>query len=342
MVMLPVVRSSERKTYKRCQKKWFWEWRRGLVPKAASFGALELGTWYHTGQQRWYGKGLTRHGSFAEHVNITALASIELARRQRAPEHILEEADRLAVLGVAMAEAYETHYGMDEELFVLGTEVPLEFTFPNDHGKPLAIHKLKPDLIFRDPDGGVWIKETKTAASIRTGHLVIDDQARPYGAMGELALMKAGILSPTKRLKGVMYCFSRKALPDEREMNSEGKYLNKDGSVSKRQPPPLFERKPITMTHAQKRITLQRVRNETCEVTLTALELRTKQLHPNLLNKTPDYTCPKTCQFFDICVAEENGGDIRDMERLMFTRRDPYTYEDEHPTTDDPAGFEMG
>ena len=47
MVNLPVIRSGERMCFKRCQKKWYWEWRRGLVPRNKTFGALDLGTWMH-------------------------------------------------------------------------------------------------------------------------------------------------------------------------------------------------------------------------------------------------------------------------------------------------------
>src|SRR5262249_32943090 len=59
---LPIIRSHERIDYKRCTKKWYWKWRKGLVPKAAQFGALELGTWMHDALAQWYGPGLQRRG----------------------------------------------------------------------------------------------------------------------------------------------------------------------------------------------------------------------------------------------------------------------------------------
>jgi hypothetical protein len=40
-----------------------------------------------------------------------------------------------------------------------------------------------------------------------------------------------------------------------------------------------------------------------------------------------------------MCVADEQGTDIRDMQTNMYVRQDPYDYED---STDIPVGFEMG
>jgi hypothetical protein len=339
--VLPVIRSGERMCLKRCEKKWFWEWRKGLVPRTVHFGALDLGTWTHTALANWYGKGLKRNGKLADQFMAATTIAMEKAASDNVPDYAIEQAQRLILLGEAMTTAYERFYGRDREIRVLDTEIPLEFVFSRESdGHPLAVHKLKPDAVFMDLSNDVWLMEHKTAASVQTEHLVIDDQARPYGAMAERALRKLGVINNRQRFKGILYNFLRKVLPDEREQNAKGQYLNKNGTVSKRQPPPIFVRKPVVLTAKSKMITLQRVQRETQKATLLALELRTGEVKPDQLNKTPHKSCPKTCQFFSMCVAEEEGTDIRDMERTMFYRRDPYKYEEE--STEDPLGFEIG
>lgn len=337
---LPVIRSGERMDYKRCPKKWYWAWRRGLVPREKTFGALDLGTWMHEALAAWYQKGHKRDGTLAAHFVAAALNAISNAAEDGAPEYVIEKAEELCSLGEAMAEAYEKHYGADEGVYVITAEIPLAFSLAHsDTGELIAMHKLKPDLVFADENNDIWLMEHKTAKQVATEHLVIDDQARPYGAMAESALRKLGIIKKRQQFRGILYNFLRKALPDLRQQNAKGQYLNKDGSVSKRQPSPFFVRKPITMSIKAKMKTLYRVREETVDITLKTLELRTKELSPDRLPKTPHKSCAKTCQFFAMCTIEEEGGNYLDMERAMFVRRDPYKYEEE--STEERLGFEI-
>lgn len=341
--ILPRIRPSERATYNRCVKWWYWSWRKGLVPRETRFGALELGAWMHSALAAWYGTGRKRNGRLADQFEFYATQAIASAVRDHAPEHLVERADELTALGIQMAIAYEKKYGKDRKWNVIEAEIPLEFEISNHNGLVIAIHKLKPDLAVINDLGEVWLIEHKTAASIRTEHLTIDGQARPYGAMAEPALRKAGLISARHPFRGIIYNFLRKALPDQRPTDPTGLYLNKNGSVSKRQPPAYFYRHPVTLTRKAKVITLRRVQKSTIDITLLALELRTGEVDPSTLSKTPHWSCPKFCPFFTMCVAEENGATphaLKDMERSMYIRRNPYEYEQE--TTDETATFEMG
>lgn len=338
-ISLPVIRSHERMEYKRCQRKWFWHWRKGLVPKKKTFGALDLGTWFHSALAWWYVEGTKRRGHLQELLTAQANMAIRTAQSNNAPQHVLDEAEELALLGEAMAEAYARYYSRDY-VDVIGAEIPLEFQIADDTDTVIALHRLKPDLVYRDKDKRIWLMEHKTAASIRTEHLVIDDQARPYGAMAELALRNAGVLGRKERVSGIMYNFIRKALPDIREQDREGRYLNKNGTVSKRQPPEYFRRHPVRMTDRAKLVTLRRLQREAIEITVVTQALREKRIKPESLKKTPHRSCPRFCEYFAMCNLEEEGADIRDMERGLFTRQDPYLYAED--STDEVQTFEMG
>lgn len=328
MVVKPhLVRAHERMDYKRCQKKWYWRWRKGLVLKRPPVGALDLGQWIHGGFDRWYGPGKERIGSLHEHVQVLAEEGLRRAIRNGLPSYERDKAEALATLAVEIAIAYQQHYGDDPAVSVIATEIPLEFVLQGTNANPEVIHRLKPDMVYRDPDGWVWLMENKTAAQIRTDHLVIDDQARPYGAMAERALRNAGVLGPDDYFRGIMYNFLMKKLPDLREENSEGKKLNKDGTVSQRQPGRQFLRYPVKMTRDSKRLALIRARDEALEITEVTQLLR-QGADPNRLMKTPHYMCARYCDFFSICSAEEQGVDIRSMTRDLYKREDPYQYEE--------------
>lgn len=344
---LPAVRSGERADYKRCVKKWYWAWRLGLVRKQASFGALELGTWVHHALATWYADGgetgLARYGILAHHLDEKAYTDLNQAIDDGTPDYVIDKGEELRALGIEMLSAYQEFYKDDKKIIVMTAEIPLEFSIPDPAtGKPMAVHKLKPDLVFANIEtGDVWLMEHKTAASIQTGHLVIDDQARPYGAMAERPLRRLGIINKGNQFRGIMYNFLRKALPDTRKTNAQGLYLNKsNGAVSKKQPPPNFVRHPVIMSDRAKRITLFRVQLETQVVTNMTLAVRSGEVKPQWLPKTPHKSCPKTCQFFEMCVAEEEGADTTLMEETLYYQRDPYAYEEE--STAETIGFEMG
>ncbi len=309
------------------------------MPRVVSFGALDLGNWVHDGLAAWYGKGWGRVGSLKNHVGNKAEIAIETAQAQGAPDHALDKAAELSALAEAMAEGYEREYADTDDVYVLAVEEPLEFVIPDYSGKPLVRNKLKPDLVYRAREG-VWLMEHKTASQIVTGHLPLDDQARPYGAMAERALRKKGIIRANDEFLGIMYNFLRKAFPDERMTDAQGRALNKNGTVSKRQPAKNFLRYPVRMTRAMKRITLQRVRHEAVEIAHTANLLRAGTIKPQALHKTPTKGCERFCEFFAICKMDEEGSNTRAAEETMYYRRNPYLYDEENPTTEEHSGFE--
>ncbi len=333
---LPVIRQSERVDFKRCMKKWFWRWRRGLVPKTRSFGALELGTWMHTAlEYRYVGGIVTLEAAF----DIASSNELDAAMRDGAPQHELEKGAALRTLGLGMALAYDRKYDRDPEIRPIGAEIGLEFEIPGETGKTAAIHRLKPDLLYRNPRDEIWLLENKTAKQIAVEHLPIDDQARGYAAMSERALRRAGYLKSNEQVKGVMYNFIKKIMPDERPQNAQGQYLNKNGSVSRQQPLPTLVRHPVVLNRAAKKSALLHIQREALMITGMTMSIREKRIPPEHLTKTPHKSCPKLCEFFTMCVLEEQGGDVREMERSSFIRRNPYTYDTE--TTDIPVGFDL-
>lgn len=339
MADLPLIRTHTRIDFKRCPKKAYWRWLMGLTPKIKSFGALDLGTWVHDAFDCWYVPGRKRKGDLLEHFNRITDEAFYMADREGVPEHEMLKATELQFLGQALMKSYVERYGTDSTVDVIGAEIPLQFEIADKRGRVIALHMLKPDMVFRHRKTGlIWLMENKTAAQIRIEHLVIDDQARAYAAMAQPALRRAKIIGPNERVAGIMYNYIRKAFPDTRKTDHNGHYLNQDGSVSKRQPPAYFLRHPLPLSDKAKAVTLRRLQAEATRFTEWRQSIIDGEIDPMWIDKTPHHSCPKFCDFFKICRLEEEGADITDMRRNLFVQRNPYDYAE---TTDEPTGFEL-
>jgi hypothetical protein len=342
------VRGSERIDHKRCELKWYWNWKRGLTPRAKTFGALDLGTWVHETLAAWYVTPKRKPGQLVAIMETVIANAFRMAEAEGAPTEVLEGATELAALAVGMMAHYGKAYGRDPAIDVVGVEIPLTFWYPVDNvpGFPpdeivQVAHWLKPDGLIRlKGREGFYLLETKTAATIRHQHIAIDDQARPYMAMAEHCLKRDGIIAKREKVVGILYNWLRKAVPPDKPANAEGLYLNKDGSVSARQPPPFFKREPFTMSRRAKIQVLERVHREVIRMTRMTAALRENPPGWQALNKTPHYSCPKYCDYFAMCSLHDEGADIGAMQRSMFITRNPYLYAD--TTTDEHASFEMG
>lgn len=332
-----LLRSHEIMDWKRCPKMWFWKWRMGLVPKERSLGALDLGSWLHDSLAPWYKMDPSARtvATLMERYRRVVRSSVQ----ENIPSHVLEKGRELAKLGQEMLKAYARHYQGDKDWDVIGAEIPLEVEITDQDGRTLGVYRMKLDLAVRERSTGkIWIVEHKSAKVIRTEHLSIDGQARPYGSLAEIAMKRSGILGKRESIEGILYNFLRKALPDPREVNAEGLALNKDGSISKKQQAPLFKRHPVKLTKRAKLVALKRIQRDVTLLTELRSYLAKHREFADKLPKTPHHSCPKFCDFFAMCELEEEGGAIGELQRGTFVRRDPYEYE----TTDETFGFEIG
>lgn len=313
-----ILRTSERRDFKRCQQRWWWAWREGLKPKGREADALWFGTGVHYALAEWYcGPGLTRGPHPAETWERWVGAEIRRIRSNRE----LDEARYVdaRALGIAMLEGYVERYGRDDNWDVIHAEHVFQIDIPRRSGNGLLITLGGTfDLIFRDLETGeIWLGEHKTAASISTTHLQLDDQAGGYWMVASDICRERGLLRQGERIEGIMYNFLRKAMPDERPKDAEGRALNKNGTVSKRQPAQNFVREPVSRDGPERLGQLRRIQNEVAWMAVA-------RKHPDMIMKTPTSDCIR-CQFYDMCELHEKGGrGWREYKEAMYTPKDPY------------------
>jgi len=239
--MTVILRTSERRSFKRCPAQWWWAYREGLKPRGAEKTPLWFGTGVHLAFANWYLPG-TKRGvhpaqTFAEFAG-DALHSIKVAD---ATEEQVAEYEDGATLGTTLMEEYVKLYGTDDRWHFISAEQTFSISVPWPKGDRQTAYEVDEDSpgelveydgtfdgVYRDLDTGrIELLETKTAKSISLGHLTIDDQAGSYWAVAGQTLRQQGLIKPDERIAGINYNFVRKALPDNRPRDAKGYACNK-------------------------------------------------------------------------------------------------------------------
>jgi hypothetical protein len=230
---LPMLRTSERKAFKRCPQQWWWAYREGLVPKRRKSGALWFGTGIHLALEHWYVPGKQRGvdpretwakfvGEQIEHVKVEMLSG----DAKEGSDVVWMEAGEL---GEAILANYLKEFGNDEQWEVISPEKTFKVTVPKPGTQtPLVKYVGTFDLVARDLDTGqILLWDHKTAKAIQLGHLPLDDQAGSYWAVASHVLRQEGILKPTESIQGILYNFIMKSPPDDRDEDELGRKRNK-------------------------------------------------------------------------------------------------------------------
>jgi hypothetical protein len=313
-----IIRTSERRDFKRCQQRWSWAWRHGLKPKREN-NKLWFGSGIHVALAEWYLKGTDRGPHPAKTwMKWVGEEQTYIKTYGLTPDE--NEWIEARELGALMLLNYTDTYGEDLDWNVIATEQTFQAKVEiPDVPNGFIIYTGTFDGVYRLPDGTLWLMEHKTASSLpQTGFLELDDQAGSYFLMAEIVLRHQGLIGPDEKLDGIMYNFLRKAKPDDRPVNEFGQYLNKNGSVSKVQGSPLFMRYPVWRNDRQRDMQRQHIVAEARQM----WEIRQSHLQ---VTKTPTKDCSWDCSFYQMCQLHESGDDWEEFRNSAFVKRDPYS-----------------
>lgn len=318
---LLVVRNSELSTWRQCRQKWDWGWNQRLRKHGRNASALEFGTLIHAALEKFYKPGMKRGGN---PVKLWKQVWLEyekgggedwqmFAATTSRPEIMASE------LGEIMMRGYWQEYGKDESYEVIIPEQTFQLDVGDELGDYLGTMVGTVDAVVRDlRTGKIGFLEHKTGASLEPfgAPVIMDEQAGTYWTFGAMFLEHQGLIESASDLDFVLYNRLRKGLPDDREQNEQGQYLNKNGTVSKTQPPPLFKREYTFRTDADR----QRVYDR---VVMEMYEIRWAKDGDFYIYKNPDRHCGY-CEFKDMCEVHESGGDWEGVKEMMFGTWEPY------------------
>lgn len=352
------IRNSERGTFAKCPQRWWWAWREGLVPKETA-KPLWFGTGIHLALAHYYGPGKKRRKDFIDVWRQYADEEAEYVRVNIGglDEDVWMEA---RTLGEVMLTGYVKEYQHDRHWDVIATEQSFEVSIPYLDGSGHFILNGTFDGVYRDKnDGKIKLMEHKTAATISTGHLPMDNQAGTYWMVAQTVGRDQGWLGPKENISEITYNFLRKGLPDERPKDDRGYATNKP--TKKHYIEALVGVDGWTEADLTARgMTLEKLESIAAANYMVVLGDRSKvqpaklfERHP--VRKTPAQrrkqlermqddmevmrlyvdgrlrvtkhagrdTCP-FCPFKEMCELHETGADWEEFKRALYRRADPY------------------
>lgn len=242
----PMLRTSERRAFKRCQQRWWWAYREGLRRKGSPSTPLWFGTGVHLALSEWYcGPGTKRGPHPAETWVAYAKEELAYIKTVTNSEEEVEEWVSAEELGRVLMEEYVKEYGRDEHKLIIQAEQTFSLPVPwpdatrqkihpdATPGELLTVYKGTYDSAWRDADTGrIMLDEHKTAKAISTSHLPLDDQGGSYWAVATATLRRLGLIGDREVLRGIEYNFIRKALPDTRPKDADGYATNKPNKTN--------------------------------------------------------------------------------------------------------------
>ena len=245
---IPLVRSSERGSFKKCPRQWHWSYVTQIVPVSVELGARDFGTGWHLAMAEYYVPGKKRgrplQDTWEEWCEETRRSQTLTEKSRKKWESGGKEAfEEMAEMGRFMLSEYMREYGkliVDESQAGDGGDfVPAEVvcdpewevicreeTFAaNIANKAINVGTI--DLVIRNSEGEVWVVDHKTGKGFPSDDSYnLDDQGGSYGAIATNILRRKKLIGPKERVKGVIFSFARKATEDKRPQNADGLYCN--------------------------------------------------------------------------------------------------------------------
>jgi hypothetical protein len=315
----PWIRTSERLTFTRCPQAWEWAYVDRLKPYTPS-PALRFGSLIHVALEKFYKPG-TKRGpnpadTFEQEYEKELVAQHKIGFRD--DDGTWNEAGEL---GVAMMTAYLSHYGRDTRWRVLHTEKAFHMPVTNRVGRVIFVYVGVVDLIVEDRlfqfTGFVDHKTTGDNPTQKREALILDEQTGAYWSYGQ----DAGLLKKGVKLDGMIFNFMKKSMPDKRPKNAAGLALNKDGTVSKQQPTPMFHREVVYRNEFDGNSVRNRIRAQAAVMKAMREGVMPVWKTPGTLHNPH---C-KWCEFKDMCELHESGQDWEAFKKRAFVQHDPYT-----------------
>jgi hypothetical protein len=299
------VSNSELRTYKRCRRKWWLGWYRGLRPNRESpVGVRQIGDRLHRALQHHY----VPSGPATADQLLGALEREITLDRTQLGDGILEDTRKKfedeANLERIMLEGYldwlaET--GADSELDVIAAEQYVEAPLSEFSGSVAIIGKM--DVrVQRRTDGARLFMDHKSVGDLRTPTLMLplDEQMLHYHLLEELTV--------EERSDGALYNMLRRVKRTERAK------------------PPFYARVEVRHNKHELANYRDRVVGEIIDIVQTRDDLDASVRHQGIVYPNPTRDCTWDCDFFSICPMFDDNSRVENLIPNYFHVTDPLDY----------------
>jgi len=238
-------------------------------------------------------------------------------------DRILDMAD----LGIPMLERYVEHWEeADKEWEIIASEQVFQVPIGRVNGQRIYYVGTVDGVWKNRANKKLRFLETKTTTEIKLEALPMDEQVGAYWTFAPRWLLLNGILKSGEKLDGILYNWLRKAIPNpDDDYDEQGRKLNKNGTISKRQPAKFFYRHTTYRGQAEATSVKTRVRNEVRDMLQAAADPE----HYVYKNPGPQFrpNC-QFCGFRDPCELHETGNDWKAYIDSAYIVWDPYSAHD--------------
>jgi hypothetical protein len=314
-----LVRTSERQSFLTCRQQWYWSWVENLrgpqTSTALVFGDLvhqALALYYKPGRKRGPHPALSFENLYRQATDVDRIWDPDL-----------EEKVDMLELGTNMLDRYVEHWQeADKEYEVIASEQNFKVPIGRVHNRKVYYVGTIDGVWRHLPSDKIRFAEHKTTAAISKDALALNEQIGAYWTYGPRWLRLKGILKDDEVIDGIVVNWLRKSIKDpDASWDDHGRRLNKDGSISKRQPPPYFDRQ----TTFRGAVEAERVKARVKDQIWDMLVARWEPEHNVYKNPGPQFkpNC-SFCQFRDMCELHETGNDFEAFKEAAFGTWDPY------------------
>lgn len=309
------VSNSELATYKRCRRKWWLAWYRGLKPRRSPYtGARQLGTRVHLALAPAYvpddqpsqdpRETLEAVLAADRQAAVAELQQVEELTEEGLLAARLSEFDKEADLARAMIEGYVdwlAETGEDEDLEVLATEQAVQLPlsrFQNDHDVRL-LGRL--DVRVRRRHDGVRLfldHKTVGAFADAVKRLKQDEQMLTYHVLEALTA------DEEERTGGALYNMLRKV------------------KRTARAKPPFYAREPVEHSRLELNSFWTRLHGTITDVLAARHRLDAGVNHLAVTYPTPTRDCSWDCDFALVCPMFDDGSRAEEMLAAHYVETD--------------------
>lgn len=311
-----LMRTSERMTFSTCRQKWYWSWVEQLKPEEEGV-ALTFGDLFHQALAIYYQPGAKRGPHPADTFE-------QLTDAKFRGSWVDNNGTDMIALGVGMLNGYvEQWKGFDSDYKVISSEQVFQVPIGTVLGHRVIVVGTVDGVWRHLPSGKLRFRETKTTSKISEDAVPMDEQIGSYWAFAPRWLRDVGIIADLDEFDGIVYDWAVKSLRDDkRPQDSQGRYLNRDGSISKRQPGKLFHRMPVFRGVPEARMVRHRILQQARDM----IQARADPKRYVYKNPGPQFmpNC-KFCPFKYPCELHETGNDYKTSLRLDYKHWEPYS-----------------
>lgn len=299
------VSNSEIQTFKRCRRKWWLAWYRGLrLIKESPIGVRQIGTRLHLALKAGYSPGGNPNMMLEE---LERIIVIDRSNLGDAAEEVRTKFEDEANLQRIMLEGYlewiaET--GIDSELEIIAPEQYIEAALSEFDGLVAIIGKI--DVrVRRTTNGAHLFIDHKSVADLVTPTIMLpqDEQMLHYHLL-ETLILESG----DQRADGALYNMLKRV------------------KRTARAKPPFYKR--VEVRHNDHELTAyrRRVVGAITDMLDVASNLDAGASHQSVAYPRPTRDCTWDCPFVSICPMFDDNSRVEDMIAQYYVEGDPLDY----------------